>query len=52
MKSPKGPRQDRNNDAEPPQAPLSEEETSRLNRKIGEESRRQAEVGRTVRGDG
>lgn len=37
-------------DSPPP--PLSEQEERRLNQQTGEDARRQAEVGRTVRGGG
>ena len=40
------------NDPKTPATPLSPGETARLDHKIGEEARRQAEVGQTVRGKG
>lgn len=40
------------NDRNTPPTPLSPEEIVRLDHRIGEEARRQAEVGQTVRGKG
>lgn len=39
-------------DAGAPTRPFTPEEKGRLDRKVGEEARRQAEVGQTVRGNG